>query len=235
MISFFKRKIKQFLAYFNKWVFRFLIHKDFTIISNDCWGAEIYRWMKKPYNTPFVGLMLMAPCYIKLIQNLNHYLSQPLTFRKDSIYSEMNSFRETRNYYPIGQLDDIEIHFLHYESKDDALDKWNRRLKRMNNDRLFIKFDGEKDLANTELINRFLKTTHNNKLCFLKGNTKNDFSKIENTVQIPEKHYVYDGAALFKKSLIYFNIFEWLNNKRLIHNSFKQRIITSILQITLRR
>ena len=57
-------------------------NKSFTIISNDCWGAEVYIDTNTQYLTPFVGLMLMAPCYIKLLQNLEIIKSKQLTFTK---------------------------------------------------------------------------------------------------------------------------------------------------------
>jgi uncharacterized protein (DUF1919 family) len=54
--------------------------QEVSIISNDCFGGEYYRLLHLPYNTPFVGLMLIAPCYIKLLQHFYEYMSQQLHF-----------------------------------------------------------------------------------------------------------------------------------------------------------
>jgi uncharacterized protein (DUF1919 family) len=40
-------------------------YKNFVIVSDNCWGAEIYQWFNRPYNTPFVGLGIYGDCYIK--------------------------------------------------------------------------------------------------------------------------------------------------------------------------
>ena len=41
---------------------------------------------------------------------------------------------------PIGVLDDIEVVFLHYKSEQEALEKWNRRSKRINWNNIVFKF-----------------------------------------------------------------------------------------------
>lgn len=35
---------------------------SFIVISNDCWAAEVYIDTNIQYLTPFVCLLLMAPC-----------------------------------------------------------------------------------------------------------------------------------------------------------------------------
>src|SRR5690606_37279406 len=91
---FFKRHIKNY---------------DFAIVSNNCWGGGFYQALGLPYNTPFIGLYINIPCYIKMLGNMNHYLQQELEFIDNSKYPIKKSN------YPIGLLGDIEIHFLHYK------------------------------------------------------------------------------------------------------------------------
>ena len=55
-----------------------LQNKNFVIISNNCFGGQAYRSLQLPYNTPFVGLFLYGPCYLKLLQNFGFYLNQDL-------------------------------------------------------------------------------------------------------------------------------------------------------------
>ena len=76
---------------------------DFTIVSSNCLGSRIYQELTLPYNTPFVGLFLYTPCYIKLLQNLKDYLQRPITFIEISKYDEANKLRMSlENNYPIG-------------------------------------------------------------------------------------------------------------------------------------
>src|ERR1700733_1243073 len=99
-----------------------------SIISNDCFGGEVYRSLDIPYNTPFIGLMLMAPCYITLLMNLEYYLDQDLSFIQVSKYELVNIMLKEKGYFPIATIGkEIEIQFLHYESEMEARQKWEKR------------------------------------------------------------------------------------------------------------
>ncbi len=61
----------------------------------------------------------------------------------------------------------MEIHFLHYQSEADALDKWNRRLARVNWDNLFFLFsDSEPQEFTPTLIERYEQLPFEHKLFF---------------------------------------------------------------------
>ena len=49
---------------------RKFLHKDFTIISNNCFAGIVYRNNALPYNTPTAGLFFMADDYIKFVYNI---------------------------------------------------------------------------------------------------------------------------------------------------------------------
>lgn len=115
-------------------------NKDFTIISNNCWGGGVYETLALAYKTPTVGLFFFSECYIKFLQNLKENLEKELRFINVSKYEKGNQLRTT-SCYPIGMIgDDIEIHFLHYKSEEEALEKWNRRKIRVDFDNLFVSF-----------------------------------------------------------------------------------------------
>lgn len=146
-------------------------NKEFCIISNDCWGGEIYKMLGRPFNSPFIGLMVMAPCYIKLLENLQFLLKQPLTFIENSQYSIVQELIQKQK-CPIGVLgnSDIEICFLHYTSQEIALEKWSKRVKRIDWNNLYFKFDCGKDYADKLLVEKFLQLPFKNKLVFGKEN-----------------------------------------------------------------
>lgn len=100
---------------------RRLRNKEFTIICDNCWAGKVYSELGIPYQTPFVGLFIFSPDYIKLLNNLDYYLKsggQSLRFVRESKY-----IKEFDNSYPLALLDDIEIHFLHYQSESEAREK----------------------------------------------------------------------------------------------------------------
>ncbi len=116
--------------------------RDFTIISSNCWGGFVYQYAEMEYLTPTIGLYFHAPCFIRFISDLKNNLAKEITFVTASKYDTANEFRKSeKRYYPIGMLgDDIEIHFLHYKSAEEAVEKWNNRKKRINYDHLIFSF-----------------------------------------------------------------------------------------------
>ena len=161
-----------------------LKNKDFTIISNNCWGGFVYQKFGLEYRTPFIGLFIFAPDYIRLLKELGKIVFYPIRFisPKDSKYVEDILVNDQLPKYPIGVLgDDIEIHFLHYKSEKEALGKWNRRVKRINFDNMLVKIS-ENDKCNQEIINEFEKLNFKNKICF----TSKEYKDIKCAIQIKE-------------------------------------------------
>lgn len=105
----------------------------------------LYKSYYLPKESPTVGLFIMASDYIKFISDLKGYLKSELTFidPADSKWFEEVSDDKRYGTYPVGKLKDIEIFFLHYHSEDEARNKWLRRIKRINWDRLLIKFNDQ--------------------------------------------------------------------------------------------
>lgn len=106
--------------------------KDFTIISNDCCGGVIYHRIGKKFSSPFINLYIEHDDYIKLLKNLDYYLSSELV----EIHSEEK--------YPIGilgSLEPIKLHFYHYNSFFEAKNSWDKRKQRIIKDKLFILFN----------------------------------------------------------------------------------------------
>jgi len=128
--------------------------RDFSIIASNCTGTLPYRFLKMPYLSPTVNLFFYAPCYLKFASRLDHYLQQELRFKSESGYAEGRATHEAFGRYPVGVLDDIEIHFMHYDSEDDALEKWNKRKQRINREKLIFAFT-DRDLCTYDLMQQF--------------------------------------------------------------------------------
>lgn len=190
----------------------------FCIISNDCWGAEIYKLLNREFNTPFIGLMLMGPCYIKLLSDPFYFMNLPLNFRQKSKYPEMQEINAGID-FPMAVLGDstIEVHFLHYKSTSDAEHKWMRRLKRMDWDNLFIKYDCGKDYADTQTVQSFINLPYPNKLLFGKENF--GFNEV-----IIIKDYPKNAVKQFRSCFLSFSPIGWLKGKAHYNNAFQKYI-----------
>lgn len=153
--------------YFSKMRSKKLKNKDFTIISNNCWGGMIYESYNLSKQSPTVGLFFMAPDYIKFVSDLKHYTSSELKFidPKQSRYVDELKTDARFGHYPIAVLDDIEIMFLHAHSEEEARGKWDRRCSRINWDKLIVKFNDQNGCTEDDVIT-FSKLPHKNKLFF---------------------------------------------------------------------
>lgn len=199
-------------------------NRDFVVIANNCWGAEIYRELNLEYNTPFVGLFLYGPDYIRLLENLDYYLTLDLSF------SDSSRWNESIPDYPIGLLDDIEIHFLHYKDRDEANQKWNRRVSRLRTfsegyQRFFFKICN-RDGVDEQILKRFHALPFPNKVSFSlkEENYPGHFCVSDNENGI----FVPDGVKLYHLSYKYFDVMEWVNSGRIRSNFFSR--LKSILR-----
>jgi len=165
-----KKKLKEFRLKLKHFYHQTLLkHHDFSIISNNCWGTRTYQKYGLPYASPFQSLFIFAPDYMRLMRDfsidklqISHFIEHENSKYKTQLIAQ-NLFETS---YPIGILhNDIELHFLHYKTPEDAQDKWNRRVKRINANKLIFKFsDG--NLSTETLIREFDALEHKNKICF---------------------------------------------------------------------
>lgn len=185
-----------------------LMDEKFCIIANNCWGAEVYKYKQLPFNTPFIGLFLYPECYLKLLGNFEKNVKSDLRFTTRSKHLA------TTPAYPVGLLeDDIEIHFLHYKTVDEAREKWNKRLNRIpaNDDNLFFKFD-DRDGCTSSQLETFHQLPFRNKISFSIASHPHLTSNVR-VIRAKGQTMVHDGLALFAVSIKYFDLNAWLNRE----------------------
>ena len=154
-------KIKTILEKFRQWEWtRYkkrkcsrIKNKEFTIIASNCGGTFIYYDMGLRYLTPTVNLSMGMDDFVKFAGNLKWYLEQEFIELKE----------ESR--YPIGQLGDIKIYFVHYGTFEEGVAKWEERKKRIRWDNLFI-MGTDKDGCTYETIRKFDNLPYKNKVIF---------------------------------------------------------------------
>ena len=191
------------------------VHNDnICIISNNCWAGDIYEALNLKYNTPFIGLFINAPCYIKLLNNFDFYLKSELKFKESSKY-DIKGIN-----YPIGLLNDIEIHFLHYKSKEEAFEKWNRRKSRMPKDlnNYHYKMD-DRDFGTKQEISAFHNLAFSNKISF----TKEKYN-FKNNLKLKSK----DDLILLYTTYGLTDLSLYLNNG-LVKNTLFNKVVSFIL------
>lgn len=177
-----------------------LIVKNFSIISNNCWGGAIYQKYGLAYRSPTAGLYLLGHDFVKFVERLDYYLSCKLEFiswEKCSYYEVIKDNKP----YPVARLDDIEIYFMHYPTEEEAAEKWYRRAKRINYDCILFKLS-QREGCSKEDVKKFMSLPLRNKICFA-------YDEVEGTIHIPElKHWSGDETPLLEQ---YFDELKILN------------------------
>ena len=158
------RKMRKLLAPFR----RIGLKKEFTLISNNCWGGRLYDKFSKPYLSPTIGLSMCENDFLKFVNNLDDYLKLELIPIKEE-QSKTNN--EHGNYGCM--LGDVKVSFIHYRNVEDAVCKWNRRKKRIAWNNILVKFSYYQDDINESIIKEYARVpykkillTNKKELCF---------------------------------------------------------------------
>lgn len=146
------------------------ISSDCSIITNNCFGGRIPQDLGFPYNSPTAGLFICYPDYINFLVNLKIAIKSPVFFKNQSKYPEINDYLKNLHFeVPIGSIQlydlEIEIIFLHYHSKEEALDKWERRCRRINFNKLVI-FGSDNDRCTKQDVIDFMSLPYKHKFFF---------------------------------------------------------------------
>jgi uncharacterized protein (DUF1919 family) len=188
---------------------RALRQSSFTIISNDCWGGTVYSALGVPYQTPTIGMSIWGPCFLALLRDLRALLNEPLRFTSETRYDEIVELRKSKEwYYPMATLGgEVELHFGHAMSPEDAADKWYRRLGRIDWDNLYFKLADGKDGITAEHVAEFDRLPYERKVAFV----GRQYPSLKSTVCVPR--YDENGAAMYWRAQPEFDVVRWLNKE----------------------
>lgn len=184
--------------------------KNLTIISNNCWAGIVSQYLGIKYYTPTIGLYFFSEEYIKFLERFDYYIKQKLEIidAKDSKYYDEMIKKNHKNAI-VGKLDDVEIVFLHMKTGKEAIEKWNKRVKRINKGNIIFKFC-EQNECSSEHIKRFENLPFKNKICFTTKEYPGYKSVIWFKDQVKNEEVVRD----YYESHKYLNIIDYINNMK---------------------
>lgn len=128
---------------------------EFTIISSNCVGGVVYHNLGLEFKSPTINLFLKPKDFVKFCARLDYYIACEIIPVKD------NGIK-----YPIGQVDDILIYGLHYDSFEELKKKWEDRKRRICWSNLFFIMT-ERDGCTREDILNFDNLPYPNKIVFV--------------------------------------------------------------------
>lgn len=117
---------------------------EFTIFSNNCLGGIIYHDAGKRFTSPLINTAMDGDDFIRFLERPQYYLGQKMRF-----------ITWPGHNYPIAQVDDIEIRFVHYKSNQEAEQKFRERAKRICWDNILVVATKHDGLGRPDLMKRF--------------------------------------------------------------------------------
>lgn len=130
--------------------------KKYCYISQNCIGGKLYQIERRSYSSPTIGLWFEASDFLTFCENLSEYLTFPLS-------EDVAKSKEMA--YPVGKLGEIKIYFLHYGSFEIAKMDWERRVARVDIDKVFFLMTDRDGFSSDDLV-RFQKLSTNKKILF---------------------------------------------------------------------
>lgn len=112
---------------------------DFSILASNCIGGFLYHYHGLRFASPTINLLISSPDLVKFALDLDGYLAKPLVFIK------------TDERYPVATLGDLTIKFVHYETDEEAAEKWYERALRVNKERIFVILTDRDGLSEEDL------------------------------------------------------------------------------------
>lgn len=184
-----------------------LRNKDFTLLCNNCNGGTITHDLGLQFRSPTVNLFFYNDHFFKFCENLTYYLEQELVECKNPIHKPELE-------YPVCNLGDLELHFLHYGSFEEAKSSWDRRAARINKENLFVMWTFF-DRTDEDMLQRFDRLPQKNKVAF----TEKEFPRYKSAFCI---HGYDEGLGVLtqfdglrgRRKIDQFNYVKWFNEGR---------------------
>lgn len=186
---------------------RRLRNTTFSLLCNNCNGGILSHDLGLQFRSPTINLFFYYDHFLKFCENLDYYLEQELKICENPLHKPAIE-------YPVCNLGDLEIHFLHYSSFAEAKKKWDSRAKRVDKDNLFIMLTCY-DLNDHEFLERFDNLPFKNKVVF----TEREFPEYPSAFCISGYEEGLGVLTLFdgfngKRKIDSFDYVSWFNSGR---------------------
>ena len=133
-------------------------------------GGYAYHKLFLKFTSPFINTLWRKEDYCKFIQNPLYFLNQSLQSLREA------DFR--KNIYPVGEIGEndnkVRIEFVHARNFQEAETLWERRKKRVNYKRIFVKFGFDAYEPHGKEYLKIFDRMAFPKICFYSGDTNVD-------------------------------------------------------------
>ena len=185
-----------------------LKNRDFTLLAPNCMGGILLHDLGLRFLTPTVNLMMTQTDFLQFVLHLDEYLSG------EFIFFQHHEFTCPCAHLHREGLPDVDVHFTHYHTEEEAEKKWHERAERINLDNLFV-FLEERDGITRADLEKLGELQVRGVLAF----TCNPYPDLPYCVYLPKYHEVGEVGNILEKRLIddsreyehVFDFIRWFN------------------------
>lgn len=181
-----------------------LKNKDVSIISCNCIGGVIYHDLHLPFLSPTINLFFEPDSFLKYVKRIRYYNEKDLI----DISGEKG--------YPVGKIEDVEVHFLHYRTFEDALKCWNTRKKRINYDNIVVIMT-DQNISSEKMFEAFEDISYP-KVMLTNKHLKYEWCKYIRGFD--DSKYVGNTIEYFNKGRRYYEQFDYV---KFLNSAMKQK------------
>lgn len=163
---------------------------NFSVVSNTCVGGFMLHDYKQKFNSPFINTYIPIRSYLLLINDFENNLKQKMINNKEL---------SQKNNCPVGTIydkhgNDINFYFAHSKSFEEALSDWNRRINRINYNKLIFLFDERQDEFDDKIILKINEVKYKH---FVFSYRKHE--NCDNFIKVNDYAWEYCGKLSYKK------------------------------------
>lgn len=144
-----------------------LVKKDISILCNNCTGGLILHDLGLRFDSPTINMFFRGLDFFDFIEHFEYYITKPLVQIPNLKYDSATPDYPVAIISGDGNFKDIELHFLHYKTFDEANEKWETRKARLHMDSLYVIWTFMGMEPNEELYIRAQNLPVKNKVLFV--------------------------------------------------------------------
>jgi uncharacterized protein (DUF1919 family) len=175
-----------------------LPHRIPSIVSDNCWGGELYKLSGSRYESPFVNCWISPKTYLPLLESIDSVNVAPLRFDSDC----SNQFG-----YPVAFLGESMIGFPHSNSEEQAQTSFESRRDRFDSGCLRIKIDFLHEDWEEADVARWNSLPFPGVLALVYEGSKFEFADVRGKLLLPPDR---GFEANTKESFLRFQWWRWL-------------------------
>lgn len=93
---------------------------DFTLISQNCVGGVIYHDLGRKFLSPTINTLIQGDDFVRLCSSFEDYMTVSPSFNR---WDSSPAYPR----HPVLQVKDIEVHFPHCTTSEEALQSWIKK------------------------------------------------------------------------------------------------------------